>query len=121
LYYWLHIWHGNLTNEQTRDIERIQKRGLRIMLAEILYEAALVECNPKTLEGRGEDMCVNLIKTLLDPGHKLYHLLPPKFYMKYELKFYVSDKIFVLNGTRSFMVFLCIFITAQCSLLNDGF
>jgi hypothetical protein len=48
-----HIWHGNLTNEQTRDIECIQKRALRIMLPELPYL--------KTLEGRREDMCINLI------------------------------------------------------------
>ena len=36
------------------------------------------KCNLKTLEGRREDMCINLIKTLRDPGHKLHELLPPK-------------------------------------------
>jgi hypothetical protein len=73
-----HIWHGNLTNEQTRDIERIQKRALRIMLPELSYEEDLVKCKLKTLEGRRQDMCINLIKSLLDPGHKLHELLPPK-------------------------------------------
>ena len=37
-----------------------------------------MECNLKTLKGRREDMCINLIKTLLDPCHKLHDLLPPK-------------------------------------------
>ena len=57
LEYCAHIWHGNLTNEKTRDIVRIQKRALRIMLPELSYEEALVECNLKTLEGRRQDMC----------------------------------------------------------------
>ena len=48
--YCAHIWHGNLTNEQTRDIERIQKRALRIMLHELG----------------------------LSYGHKLHELLAPK-------------------------------------------
>jgi hypothetical protein len=78
LEYCPHIWHGNLTNEQTRDIERIQKRALRIMLPELSYEEALVKCNLKTLEGRRQDMCINLIKSMLDPGHKLHELFPPK-------------------------------------------
>ena len=51
--YCAHIWHGNLTNEQTRDIERIQKRAR-------------------------QDMCINLIKSLLVDGHKLHELLAPK-------------------------------------------
>jgi hypothetical protein len=41
------------------------------------YEETLVECNLKTLEGRREDVCINLINSLLHPGHKDY-LLPPK-------------------------------------------
>ncbi len=43
-----------------------------------MYEEALEKCNLKNLEGRREDMCINLIKTLRDPGHKLHELLPPK-------------------------------------------
>ena len=78
LEYCAHIWHGNLTNEQTRDIQRIKKQALRIMLPELSYEEALVKCNLKTLEGRRQEMCINLIKLLLDPGHKLHELLPPK-------------------------------------------
>ena len=78
LEYCAHIWHGNLTYEQTRDIERIQKRALRIILPELSYEEALVECNLKTLKRRRENMCINLIKTLLEPCHKLHDLLPPK-------------------------------------------
>ena len=60
------------------SIERIQKRALRIVLPELSYEEALVECNLKTLEGHKEDMCINLIKSLLGPGHKLHGLLSPK-------------------------------------------
>jgi hypothetical protein len=53
--------HGNLTNEKTRDIERIQKRALRMMLPELSREEALVKCNLKTLEDRRQDMCINII------------------------------------------------------------
>ena len=56
LEYCVHIWHGNLTHEQTRDIEQVQKRALRIILPALSYEEALVECNLKTLKGRREDM-----------------------------------------------------------------
>ena len=62
LEYRAHIWHGNLTHEQTRDIERIQKRALRIILPGLSYEEALVECVLKTLKGRKEDVCINLFR-----------------------------------------------------------
>ncbi len=61
--------------EQTREIEGIQKRAVRIILPELSYEGALEKCNLKTLEGCREDMCINLIKTLRDPGHKLHELI----------------------------------------------
>jgi hypothetical protein len=50
------------------------------MLPELSYEEVLVKCNLKTLEGRRQDMCrpINLFKSMLDPGHKLHELLPPK-------------------------------------------
>ena len=83
LEYCAHIWHGNLTHEQTHDIERIQKRALRIILPGLSYEEALVECNLKTLKGRREDMCINLIKTLLDPCHKLRHSKSHTFCMRH--------------------------------------
>ena len=78
LEYCVYIWHGNLISEQTQDIERIQKRALRIILPGLSYEKALVECNLKTLQSRREDMCINLIKSLRNPDHKLHGLLPPK-------------------------------------------
>ena len=67
-----------MTHEQTRDIERIKKPALRIILPALSYEEALVECNLKTLKGHREDMCTNLIRTFLDPSHKLHYLLPSK-------------------------------------------
>ena len=78
LEYCAYIWHGNLTHEQTRDIEQIQKRALRIILPGLSYEEALVQRNLKILTGGREDMCINLIRTLLDPCYKLLDLLPPK-------------------------------------------
>jgi hypothetical protein len=38
------------------------------MLPELSYEEALVKFNLKTLEGRRQDLCINLIKSLLDPS-----------------------------------------------------
>ncbi len=78
LEYCAYIWHANLTYQQTREIERVQKRAVRIILPELSYEEALEKCNLKTLEGRREDMCITLVMTLRDPGHKLHELLPPK-------------------------------------------
>jgi hypothetical protein len=56
------IWHGSLTEEQSIDIERIQKRAMKIICPGKTYELALIKCGIKTLENRRETMCINLIK-----------------------------------------------------------
>ena len=53
------IWHGSLTEEQSKDIERIQRRGMKMT-----YEQALIECGMETLENRREKMCINLINDM---------------------------------------------------------
>ena len=44
LEYGTKIWHGSLTEEQSKDIERIQRRGMKIICPEKTYEQALIEC-----------------------------------------------------------------------------
>ena len=78
LEYGAQVWNGGLTMEQSEDIERIQKRALRIMYPELKYHEALMESNLKTLTDRRDDMCVQLIKDMSNPNHKLNHLLPKK-------------------------------------------
>jgi hypothetical protein len=62
------IWHGSLNNEQSRDIERIQKRALKMICPEktsLSYEQALIQCDITTLKSRREAtacMCINLVK-----------------------------------------------------------
>ena len=75
LEYRAQVWHASLTGEQCYDIERIQKRVLRIIYPGITYEA-LTRCGIKTLEGRRETKCVNLVKDMMVSTHKLHDLLP---------------------------------------------
>ena len=74
--YGAQVPHGGLTVEQCKDIERIQKRALRIIYPELNYNEALTRCGTNTLENRRETICNNLIKGMIEPAHKLNHLLP---------------------------------------------
>ena len=56
LEYGTKIWHGSLTEEQSKDTERIQRRGMKIICPEKTYEQALIECGMETLENRREKM-----------------------------------------------------------------
>ena len=77
LEYGTKIWHGSLTEEQSKDIERIQRRGMKTICPEKTYEQALIECGMETLENRREKMCIKLISDVKDLVHKLNELLPP--------------------------------------------
>ena len=61
------IWDQNLawslTEEQSKDIERTQKRGMKIICPEKTYEQALIECGME-LENRREKMCIKLINDM---------------------------------------------------------
>ena len=72
------MWHGNLTQEQCNNIERIQTRALRIIHPEHNYNEALKESKLKLLKERRNDLCIDLIKNMLQPTHKLHGLLPDK-------------------------------------------
>ena len=58
LEYGAQIWNGNLTVEQSNDIERLQKRALRILLPDMSYDHALRQSNLKTLYRNVEMLCV---------------------------------------------------------------
>ena len=67
-----------MTKEQSKDIERIQRCGMKILICpEKTYEQALIECGMETLENRREKMCIKLINDMKDLIHKLNELLPP--------------------------------------------
>ena len=78
LEYGAEIWNGGLTQEQKKSIERIQKRVLRIIYPNLDYDQAITETKLQTLEERRDDLCVSLIKKMLEPNHKLHSLLPKK-------------------------------------------
>jgi hypothetical protein len=76
LEYGARVWNGNLTQAQRNDIERVQKRALRIIVPGYGYNRALQECELKTLQERRDELCVRLIKQMSGPSHKLHSLLP---------------------------------------------
>ena len=71
------IWHKSLTEEQSKNIEQIQRRGMKTICPEKTYEQALIECGMETLENRRDKMCIKLINDMKDLTHKLNELLPP--------------------------------------------
>ena len=72
------VWHPGLTNQQHTELERIQKRCLRIILGNqyVSYAEALQRLNISTLYDRRERLCLRLGRSILrSPEHR--DLLPP--------------------------------------------
>ena len=72
------LWHGGLTSLQSQDIEIIQKRALSIIAPDLYYEDALATFKLHYLKERQELHCIELIKQMSSPLHKLHYLLPEK-------------------------------------------
>ena len=58
------VWHFDITEEESLDLERVQKVALKIILQEdyTTYEDALECLNLDTLRGRREKLCLNFAK-----------------------------------------------------------
>ena len=79
LEYGAQIWSGGLTQIQKKNIERIQKRALRIIYSALCdYGLLLSQSNLLTLEERRNNLCASLIEDMLEPSHRLHGLLPKK-------------------------------------------
>ena len=75
-----------MANYLSQDLERIQKRALRIILPWVSYEDALQSTGFQRLSHRRDDLSDKPIylsiylfeEIVTDDSHKLYNLLPPR-------------------------------------------
>ena len=73
------VFHKSLTNYLDQDLERIQKRALRIILPWVSYEDALQRTGLQRLSDRRDNLSQRLFEEIVtDSSHKLYNLLPPR-------------------------------------------
>ena len=72
------IWNGRITKDQSNEIERIQKRALKIIYKEDDYDKCLQTAELVRLKGRRDQMCIQLIKSMSNSDHKLHNVLPKK-------------------------------------------
>ena len=102
LEYCAQVWHGNLTKDRSRDLERIQKRAVCIIFPGLTSDEALLKCNLVILESRQEEMCLELIESMHDPNHKLLSLLPNKVKtLEIELQERVGKDCTILNAEQN--------------------
>ena len=69
------VWHPGLSGQQSRDIERVQKRCLKIIYPEHSYSEALSLCGLERLDARRERLVCELFQCIKNANHILYNLL----------------------------------------------
>ena len=74
------VFHSGLTKNQSRDIEKLQKKSLKIILGKLYtnYEEActLLSCEP--LSDRRESLCLTFIKRAVKGGLHKNIFIPEK-------------------------------------------
>lgn len=72
------VFHDSLPNYLVKDIERIQKRAMRIIFPALSYDESLSVAELVPLEARRQQLTDKLFQQIIsDPSHKLNTLLPP--------------------------------------------
>ena len=72
------VFHYSLPSYLSNDIERIQRRALKIIYPNLSYQEALVKSGLQNLHNRQDLLCRKTFKNIVeDPNHKLHSLLPP--------------------------------------------
>ena len=61
------VWHSGLTEQNTQDLERIQKTSFKIILKDnyMSYENALKVLDMETLSDRRENLCLSFARKCL--------------------------------------------------------
>ena len=81
------IWHFNIPEYLSKDIERIQRRALKIIHPSLSYYDALVVCNIPTLYSRREQLCSAFFKNKVVPeSSPLSGLVKIAPILKYDLR-----------------------------------
>ena len=87
LEYCAKVFHHAFPAYLNEDIERIQKRALSIISPAMSYRECLDSLGLPTLYDRRNGLCRQLFDSItINPGHKLYHLLPPRKQSSYNLR-----------------------------------
>ena len=73
------VFHNALPQYLSNNLERLQKRALRIIYPDLSYAEALVAAGITSLYERRQVLSETLFDQIMeDPSHKLHDLLPPR-------------------------------------------
>jgi hypothetical protein len=94
------VWHPGLTKSQSKKLERVQKRFLKLLFPSVDYETALQKANLDRLDCRRENLTKNTFQELKQEGHILHTLLPAERQSLKKLRHQYPYSIPVVKKTR---------------------
>ena len=109
------VYHHALPAYLSDDIERVQRRAMRIIFPGVSYEIFLERCGLSTLSARRAVLCDRLFDTLSLPSHKLNYMLPGKHNATYNTR---HKRTFILPRMHTDRYKS--FIPAMCTRVNKG-
>ena len=72
------VWHSSLTEDNSADLERVQKSAVKIMLGDnnyTTYEKSLLKLDIENLADRRKHLCLNFAKKCVK-NEKTKHMFP---------------------------------------------
>ena len=81
------VFHHALPAYLSLELERVQKRAMRIICPGIEYQQALALMSLPTVEEHHHNICTRTFESIMSyPNHKLRNLLPPPHKSNYNLR-----------------------------------
>ncbi len=92
LEYACQVWHSNLPQYLSHEIETVQKRAFNAIYPESNCVTALHVARLTTLEDRRYELCKFYFNRILKHDNKLHHLLPDERVIPYALRPYTGEQ-----------------------------
>jgi hypothetical protein len=116
------VFHYSLPKYLRDEIERVQKRVLRIVYPNLHYEDALIEARMESLYARRQIACNKFFNQILNnPNHKLNNLIPKidtslNYQLRNDKKIHVP-KFYTERFKNSYVIASCLDIN-NCNSTN---
>ena len=82
------VFHYVLPAYLSQELERVQKRAMRIICPDVEYQQALAFMSLPTVAEHRHNICTHKFKSIMsDPNHKLRKLLPPVHKSNHNLRY----------------------------------
>ncbi len=93
------VWHSSITDRQTHELERIQKRAVKTILGPeyTSYKEGLSACNIDSLANRRTAQCLKFAESLSD-NIRCKHLIPPTRFVSHGKNLRNSNSITQLRS-----------------------